>query len=151
MSKTVAVLMGGTSAEREVSLVTGKACAEGLREASEVAVLNANYLMADHSIRWARERGLRFYNWQGSPPTGGVARWKRQWGSREYRYAYFAKVTGDVEPFLRSTPQDVLRDYRWHFVIPFDRIGCDDSSGDRNRGSGRSTRRAAWSSLETRR
>ncbi len=33
MSKTVAVLMGGSSAEREVSLVTGKACAEGLREA----------------------------------------------------------------------------------------------------------------------
>ncbi|MCG8557275.1 MAG: D-alanine--D-alanine ligase, partial [Proteobacteria bacterium] len=32
-SKTVAVLMGGVSAEREVSLVTGKACAEGLREA----------------------------------------------------------------------------------------------------------------------
>jgi D-alanine-D-alanine ligase len=33
MSKRVAVLMGGTSAEREVSLVTGKACAEGLRAA----------------------------------------------------------------------------------------------------------------------
>ena len=33
MSKTVAVLLGGSSAEREVSLVTGKACAEGLREA----------------------------------------------------------------------------------------------------------------------
>ncbi len=33
MSKSVAVLMGGSSAEREVSLVTGKACAEGLREA----------------------------------------------------------------------------------------------------------------------
>ena len=31
--KRVAVLMGGWSAEREVSLVTGKACATGLREA----------------------------------------------------------------------------------------------------------------------
>ena len=31
MSK-VAVLMGGWSPEREVSLVSGKACAEGLRE-----------------------------------------------------------------------------------------------------------------------
>ncbi|MFL5083828.1 MAG: D-alanine--D-alanine ligase, partial [Xanthobacteraceae bacterium] len=29
---TVAVLMGGWSPEREVSLVSGKACAEGLRE-----------------------------------------------------------------------------------------------------------------------
>lgn len=33
MTKTVAVLMGGASAEREVSLVTGRACATALREA----------------------------------------------------------------------------------------------------------------------
>jgi D-alanine-D-alanine ligase len=33
MSKAVAVLMGGFSAEREVSLVSGKACAKALREA----------------------------------------------------------------------------------------------------------------------
>jgi D-alanine-D-alanine ligase len=33
MSQRVAVLMGGISAEREVSLVSGKACAEALREA----------------------------------------------------------------------------------------------------------------------
>ncbi len=33
MSERVAVLMGGPSVEREVSLVTGKACAAGLREA----------------------------------------------------------------------------------------------------------------------
>jgi D-alanine-D-alanine ligase len=32
MSKRVAVLMGGRSAEREVSLVTGRECAEGLRQ-----------------------------------------------------------------------------------------------------------------------
>ncbi len=33
MNRRVAVLLGGSSAEREVSLVTGAACAEGLREA----------------------------------------------------------------------------------------------------------------------
>ncbi|MEM7170743.1 MAG: D-alanine--D-alanine ligase [Pseudomonadota bacterium] len=33
MSKTVAVLMGGRSAEREVSMTSGKACAAALREA----------------------------------------------------------------------------------------------------------------------
>ena len=38
MSKRVAVLMGGSSAEREVSLVTGRACAQGLREAGYEAV-----------------------------------------------------------------------------------------------------------------
>ena len=35
---TVAVLMGGWSPEREVSLVSGKACAEGLREGGHTVV-----------------------------------------------------------------------------------------------------------------
>lgn len=38
MSVTVAVLMGGWSPEREVSLVSGKACAEGLREGGHTVV-----------------------------------------------------------------------------------------------------------------
>ena len=35
---TVAVLMGGWSPEREVSLVSGKACAEGLREGGHTVI-----------------------------------------------------------------------------------------------------------------
>jgi D-alanine-D-alanine ligase len=38
MSRTVAVLMGGWSPEREVSLVSGKACAEGLREGGHAVI-----------------------------------------------------------------------------------------------------------------
>ena len=38
MTRTVAVLMGGWSPEREVSLVSGKACAEGLREGGHKVV-----------------------------------------------------------------------------------------------------------------
>ncbi len=38
MSRKVAVLMGGWSPEREVSLVSGKACAEGLREGGHEVV-----------------------------------------------------------------------------------------------------------------
>src|SRR5215469_2606182 len=41
MSKRVALLMGGRSAEREVSLVSGQACAKGLREKGyEVEVID---------------------------------------------------------------------------------------------------------------
>ncbi len=38
MTRRVAVLMGGTSAEREVSLVSGRACAKALGEAGYEAV-----------------------------------------------------------------------------------------------------------------
>ncbi|MFO1081182.1 MAG: D-alanine--D-alanine ligase [Reyranellaceae bacterium] len=43
MSRKVAVLMGGWSPEREVSLVSGKACAEGLRE--------AGYEVVEHDVK----------------------------------------------------------------------------------------------------
>jgi D-alanine-D-alanine ligase len=44
MSKRVAVLMGGRSAEREVSLVSGAACAEGLRQAGyDVFVIDVGH------------------------------------------------------------------------------------------------------------
>lgn len=108
----------------------------------EAAKAGANYLLAEHSIHWAKARGLHHYNWQGSPPDGGVHRFKKQWGSAEHRYCYFTRTTGDVEPFLKSTPALVAEAYRWHFTIPFDRIGRPAPAG------GVSTREAAWNAAE---
>jgi hypothetical protein len=104
------------------------------------AKLGGNFLLALHSIRWAREQGFRHYNWQPSPPDSGVYRFKRQWGSRDVRYSYLTRITGDPEPFLRSTPDVIASAYRWHFALPFDRLGQS--------GGGKSSREAAWNALE---
>jgi CelD/BcsL family acetyltransferase involved in cellulose biosynthesis len=53
---------------------------------SEHAELAPNFLLAAHTLRWARAAGLRHYNWQGSPPEGGVRRFKLQWGSTDRTY-----------------------------------------------------------------
>jgi hypothetical protein len=106
---------------------------------SDAAALGANYLLALHSIRWAARRGLRFYNWQGSPPDGGVYRFKRQWGSRDVPYAFLTWITGDEAPFVRSTVDAVRAGYAWHYVLPYDRIG--------EAGRGVSSRAAAWRAL----
>jgi hypothetical protein len=103
------------------------------------AKLAPAYLLAWHSIHFARARGIRFYNWQGSPPDGGVHRFKLQWGSRDVPYCYVTRVTGDVRPFLSSTVEAVAAAYRWHYVLPFDRIGAGAS-----RGGGPSSRRDTW-------
>jgi hypothetical protein len=105
------------------------------------AKLGGNFLLALHSIRWAREQGFRHYNWQPSPPDSGVYRFKRQWGSRDVRYSYLTRITGDPEPFLRSTPDVIASAYRWHFALPFDRLGQS--------GGGKSSREAAWNALES--
>ncbi len=94
----------------------------------EFAGLAPNYLLALHSQSWARARGIRWYNWQASPPDGGVHRFKRQWGSRDAVYYYFTRITGDVEPFHRSTVAFVRDAYSGHYVMPFDKIGVEPSA-----------------------
>jgi hypothetical protein len=103
------------------------------------------YRLALHSMRWGRTRGARHYNWQGSPPGGGVERFKRQWGSRDVPYHYLTRVTGDVGRILRATPDALADGYPWHFVLPFDRLG------DGAERAAPSSRAAAWRALERRR
>jgi hypothetical protein len=105
--------------------------------------LAPNYLLALHSMGWARQRGFRWYNWQGSPPGSGVERFKAQWGSRDVPYAFLTKVTGDVGPFLASTVAAVSNAYRWHFVLPYDRIGAGAAGP-----TGATSRADAWRALQ---
>jgi hypothetical protein len=112
---------------------------------SEFAGLSPNYLLALHSMQWAKAHGLRWYNWQASPPEGGVARFKRQWGSVEHPYCYLTRVTGDVGPFLASTPEELVAEYPWHYVLPYDRLGSGSAA------AAPSSREAAWRALEARR
>ncbi len=110
---------------------------------SDAAKLAPNFLLAMHSITWARNNGFRYYNWQASPPEGGVDRFKRQWGSRDCGYCYFSKVTGDVSKILSSNAAEISRGYPWHYVVPFDQLGAADAS------SFASTRSSAWKARET--
>ena len=108
---------------------------------NEHARHRTNYLTALHAMRFARRRGLRTFNWQGSPPNSGVYHYKMSWGSRDVSYAYLTKITGEVEPFLASTPAEIGAGYRWHYALPFDRVGPG-----RDAGRGPSSRADAWSS-----
>jgi len=109
---------------------------------SDAAPLRANYLLALHSMQLAAARGARFYNWQGSPPGGGVHRFKMQWGSRDVGYAYLSRAVGDVSAFLASTPAEIAHGYPWHYALPFDCVG----GGAAGRRVG--ARASAWASLE---
>ena len=109
---------------------------------SEFASLAPNHLLAFHSQNWARSRGIRWYNWQASPPEGGVSRFKRQWGSREHGYCYLTRVTGDASALQESSPEALSAAFPWHYVLPYDQLG---------RGAAPprpSSREAAWRARE---
>jgi len=106
---------------------------------SEYGELAPNFLLAAHTLRWARAAGLRFYNWQGSPPEGGVRRFKLQWGSTDHSYRLCTRVTGDAAPFLHATADEIKRGYPWHFALPFDALGTAPGAAPH-----RSRREGAW-------
>jgi hypothetical protein len=114
--------------------------------ASAHARLAPGYLLALHTLRLARARGLRLYNWQASPPGGGVRRFKLQWGSREARYRYLTRVTGDARAFLAGPVAAVRAGYPWHYALPYDRIGVAGAEP-----AGPSSRASAWAAGEARR
>ena len=106
---------------------------------SEHAELAPNFLLAAHTLRWARAHGLSHYNWQGSPPEGGVRRFKLQWGSVDRAYRLCTRITGNATPFLRAGADEIKRGYPWHFALPFDALGRDVSEGTH-----RGRRESAW-------
>ncbi len=110
---------------------------------SEHAGMAPNFLLAAHTLRWARAAGLRYYNWQASPPEGGVRRFKLQWGSADLPYSIHTRVTGDASAFHAATPERIQADYRWHYVLPFDAVGSAPGGEPR-----RSQRGPAWKSAE---
>lgn len=118
---------------------------------TDASKLAPNFLLAKHSMTWAKQNGIRFYNWQASPPDGGVDRFKRQWGSRDYSYCYFTKITGDATRILESDAAEISRGYPWHYVLPFDRLGGSGESSGESSGAPKSvsTRSAAWKARES--
>jgi hypothetical protein len=110
---------------------------------SEHAELAPNFLLAAHTLRWARAAGFRLYNWQGSPPEGGVRRFKLQWGSADHAYRLCTRITGDAAPFLAASADEIKRGYAWHFALPFDALGKAPGASPH-----RSRREIAWKTVE---
>jgi len=111
--------------------------------ASEALELRPTYLLALHSMRWARRRGIRFYNWQASPPGGGVHRFKQQWGSEDVPYSFLTWVTGDARALVSASVADVKEGYPGHYVMPYDRLGSGRGAPDLP-----SSRAGAWRAAE---
>jgi hypothetical protein len=87
---------------------------------SEYSGTKCNYLCVDHSLRWARDLGIKYYNWQSSSSIdSGVYRFKEQWGSVRSTYCYATKKL-DGEQRIRDLGREGISEhYPWHYVVPF--------------------------------
>jgi hypothetical protein len=79
-----------------------------------------NALVADFSLSWARQRGVRVYNWQSSSSRrSGVYAHKRQWGSMEAPYYFVTRLLRDRQALAALGPERIRAEYPWHYLVPF--------------------------------
>lgn len=111
--------------------VVGGALFVGLNRVLDIFMMSAdsacwekhpNSLLVFETLKAAQKRGYMYYNWQSSSSRqSSVYHFKQGWGSREGTHFYLTKVVGDAELLLKTPLETIKREYRWHFVMPYDR------------------------------
>jgi len=79
-----------------------------------------NFMNTDLSIAWAKDRGVKIYNWQSSPGRdSGVYSYKKQWGSLEKAYYFVTKLLCKPERIARLGLQTIKDAYAQHYLVPY--------------------------------
>ena len=80
-------------------------------------------LLVDFAAREARDRGLRYWNWESSPGRdSGVYEFKKRWGSTEQSYRIYLKACQSEEKIKSIGRARIVEEFPNYFVWPFDRL-----------------------------
>lgn len=82
--------------------------------------LNPTNLIVFMAMLNAIKRGFKYWNFGGTWQTqGGVYRFKRSFGARDFKYRYFINITSDIPEFMKLRPDEISEIYKWFYVAPF--------------------------------
>lgn len=82
--------------------------------------LSPGTFLTDYVIRWAKENGFRYFNFQSSKKRGdGVYKFKAQFGAIDTSYYFLTKKIGDITKILATPLEEIKEKYRWHYVLPY--------------------------------
>ncbi|MEO8769689.1 MAG: GNAT family N-acetyltransferase [Ferruginibacter sp.] len=77
-------------------------------------------VMIDHALQQAKQRGLKYWNWESSPTKeSGVYKFKEKWGSIESEYKIFIKTFCSKEKFVEIGKEKIAEVFPYFFVYPF--------------------------------
>ncbi len=82
--------------------------------------LQPTTVMIDKCFRHAKQKGLRYWNWEASPGMGsGVYQFKKKWGSLTSEYKIFIKTFQPKEVFEKLGKAKISKEFPYFFVFPF--------------------------------
>jgi hypothetical protein len=88
---------------------------------TEARGLQPTTVLIDAGMREARERGMKFWNWEGSPGRdSGVYRFKKNWGGAvESYYRIYVESFAGKEKLVAMGRDTLIREFPQFFVWPF--------------------------------
>jgi hypothetical protein len=82
--------------------------------------LRPNFILVDKAIKWAKENGFKYFNWEGSPSReSGTYSFKEGWGSIEKSHNFLTKIIENIDEIRKSELKEIKNIYKWHFVLPY--------------------------------
>ena len=85
--------------------------------------LQAGTLLVDCAVGAARQRGIRYWNWEASPAQDeGVYRFKSKWGSKPVGYKVFIQRFCQEERLCEIGVARLAAEFPYFFVFPFERL-----------------------------
>ncbi|MCK4526053.1 peptidoglycan bridge formation glycyltransferase FemA/FemB family protein [candidate division WOR-3 bacterium] len=77
-------------------------------------------LLIFEGMKNALKNGYKYWNWGGTwESQESLYKFKKGWGAKDYHYYYYTIQHGDIDKILELSPEDLLREYQWFYVLPF--------------------------------
>ena len=89
---------------------------------SDYTEYGINHAITDFAVRYFHEKGFRWFNWQGCKRDSGVYRFKQSWGGMEKSYQFLTWTFDGFQNIFSYNFEDIPREYKWHYVAPFEAI-----------------------------
>ncbi len=83
----------------------------------------ASTCLFHHALVWAKQQGVSYFNLQASPTSqAALYEFKKSWGATGGSHHYLVKILNNLDEVLHSSVDQVKRDYRFHYLAPFEAL-----------------------------
>jgi hypothetical protein len=88
-----------------------------------------------HALAWAKQQSVNYFNLQASPTTEtALYEFKKSWGATGASHLYLVKILNNREEVIQSSADQVKREYRFHYLAPFEALAGGQTAGSKETG-----------------
>ncbi len=89
----------------------------------------ASTCLFHEALAWAKEQRIHIFNLQASPASQtALYEFKKSWGAVAGSHQYLVKILKNKDALLRQSAEQIKREYRFHFLLPFEALAATNNT-----------------------